>query len=597
MLSVDDLGEGLGLKAQTEASVSAKRVCEYMRRALESLVTALETERGAAVSALEVMPEEERRRVLYEWNETGVEYPDNKCIHELFEEQVKKTPKAEAVVFGDASLSYEELNRRANRLAHYLRELGVKPDERVALLLERSLDLVVAEIAVLKCGAAYVPIDLAYPGERKAFVIADGEAKIVLSVGGMEVPEMAEMAGVRRVNVDEALLREGRSEDVEDVGIEVDKESVAYVMYTSGSSGVPKGVMVPHRAIRRVVQRNGYLPFRASDRVAFASNPAFDATTMELWGALLNGGCAVVIEPATLLDAVRFGQELKGQGVSVLWLTVGLFNQYAEVLREELAGLRYLVIGGDAVDVRVVGRMLAEGGPQHLLNGYGPTETTTFAAVYEIGVVGEGARSVPIGRPIANTQIYVLDRQGEPVPAGVTGELYIGGAGVARGYMKRAEQTAERFVVDPFVQEGGARMYRTGDLGRWLPDGNIEFLGRNDDQVKIRGFRIELGEIEARLLEHGGVREAVVVAREEEAGEKRLVAYYTSAEVSGEGREWRSGRSGSGDIAGTPGGEAAGVHGACGVCAVEVAAVDGEWEAGPPGAARSGYRCVHGAGV
>src|SRR5215467_10423443 len=300
-------------------------------------------------------------------------------------------------------------------------------------------------------------------------------------------------------------------------------------MYTSGSSGVPKGVMVPHRAIRRVVQSNGYLPFVGSDRVAFASNPAFDATTMELWGALLNGGCAVVIEQATLLDPVRFGQELKRQAVSVLWLTVGLFNQYAEVLREELAGLRYLVIGGDAVDVRVVGRMLAEGGPQHLLNGYGPTETTTFAAVYEIGGVGEGARSVPIGRPIANTQIYVLDSEGEPVPEGVAGELYIGGAGVACGYMKRAELTAERFVVDPFAKEGegGARMYRTGDLGRWLPEGNIEFLGRNDGQVKIRGFRIELGEIEARLMEHGGVREAVVVAREDEPGEKRLVAYYT----------------------------------------------------------------------
>jgi len=465
-------------------------------------------------------------------------------VHELFEEQAAKRPEAVAVVCGEQTLSYAELNARANQLAHYLRELGVKPEERVATLLERSPDLVVAEIAVLKCGAAYVPIDLAYPGERKAFVIADSEAKMVLCVGGMELPEMP---GVRRVNVEEALLREGRSEDEEDVEIEVDKESLAYIMYTSGSSGQPKGVMVPHRAIGRVVKRNGYAKFEASDRVAFASNPAFDATTMELWGALLNGGCTVVIEQATLLDPVRLGEELKRQRVSVMWLTVGLYNQYAEVLQEELGGLRYLVIGGDAVDAGVVERMLARGGPQHLLNGYGPTESTTFAAVFEIGRVGEGRRRIPIGRPIANTQIYVLDSQGEPVPEGVAGELYIGGEGVARGYMKRAELTAERFVVDPFVKEGGggARMYRTGDLGRWLADGNIEFLGRNDGQVKIRGFRIELGEIEARLAEHAGVREAVVVAREDEPGVKRLVAYYTCAAVSGEGEREKTEEAGA----------------------------------------------------
>jgi thioesterase domain-containing protein len=287
--------------------------------------------------------------------------------------------------------------------------------------------------------------------------------------------------------------------------------------------------MVPHRGITRLICNNNYAQFSKDDRMAFGVNPSFDVSTLEVWAPLLNGGCIVIIKQKTLLDPAAFARTLEQQAVTILWLTVGLFNQYAHILQKQFAGLRYLMSGGDVLDPAVVARVLSSHAPQHLLNGYGPTESTTFTTTYEIAAVREDGSSIPIGRPISNTQVYILDAQGEPAPVGVVGELYIGGAGVALGYLNRPELTAEKFVTDPFSGEPGARMYRSGDLGRWLPDGNIEFLGRNDFQVKIRGFRVELGEIEARLAKHPAVREAFVVAREERPGDKRLVAYYTTS--------------------------------------------------------------------
>lgn len=494
---------------------------------LRILLKAMVTDDTQSIDRLPLMTESERHQVLVEWNDTQAEFPDDRCIHELFEAQVSRTPDAMAVVHRDKVITYAELNVRANHLAHYLRGLGTAPGERVVIMLERSTELIVAELAILKCGAAYVPIDLTFPGERRAFMIADSGARILLTIKGTELPDMPE---VERVNLDELKQAEGLVDDLE---VPLNSEATAYIMYTSGSTGQPKGVVIPHRAIGRLVLNNGYAEFNASDRVAFAANPAFDATTMEVWAPLLNGGCIVVIDHAALLDPKQFGQALKHHMVSILWLTVGLFNQYADELAGELAGLRYLIVGGDALDPKVISRVLRGNPPQHLINGYGPTETTTFAITQEITVVPEGARSIPIGRPISNTQVYILGAEGEPVPVGVAGEIHIGGAGVARGYLNRPELTEERFVMDPFSGETGARMYKTGDLGRWLPEGNIEFLGRNDFQVKIRGFRIELGEIAARLLEHPEVREAVVLAREDTPGDKRLVAYVTLRNNSG----------------------------------------------------------------
>ena len=310
-------------------------------------------------------------------------------------------------------------------------------------------------------------------------------------------------------------------------------EHLAYVMYTSGSTGRPKGVMVPHRAIVRLIVNNGYAAFGPDDRVACAANPAFDAATLEVWAPLVTGGVVAIIDQDSVLDPSRFAMALRTNDVNVLWLTVGLFNQYADALQDEWRRLRYLIVGGDALDPRVMSRVLRSSPPTHLLNGYGPTETTTFAVTHEISQVEEGARSIPLGRPISNTRTYVLDERQAPVPVGVAGELCIGGAGVSRGYLGRPALTAERFIADPYGDEPGARLYRTGDLCRWRPDGTLEFLGRTDHQVKVRGFRIEPGEIEARLAEHPRVREAVVVAREDTPGEKRLVAYIVAADTVG----------------------------------------------------------------
>jgi amino acid adenylation domain-containing protein len=503
---------------------TVKRFVEYWRTLLGAMTAGDEQ----AIDRAPLLGETERRQILVEWNATDADYPRERCVHELFEAQAEKTPTAIALVHGDRSLTYGELNAQANRLARRLLNLGLKPEDRIAIRLERSIELVVAQLAALKCGAVYVPIDPAFPAERQIFMTSDCAAQAVITTRMATIPgPLAAM----RVDIDDPDRFEAPSGNPK---LALQSEMPAYVMYTSGSTGQPKGVMVPHRAIGRLVLNCGYADFNSLDRVAFAANPAFDAATMEVWAPLLNGGRIVVIDQRCLLDPALFGQTLERQGVSVLWLTAGLFNQYTESLAETFGRLRYLIVGGEALDPQVIAGQLYRCPPWRLVNGYGPTETTTFAITHEIREVPEGARSIPLGQPISNTRIYILDVNRQPVPIGVAGEIYIGGAGVAKGYLNRPDLTEEKFLPDPFSQEPESRMYRTGDLGRWLPDGKIEFLGRNDFQIKIRGFRVELGEIEAALTSHAQVREAVVVAREDRESGKRLVAYYTGAEIGAE---------------------------------------------------------------
>ncbi|MDR0192479.1 amino acid adenylation domain-containing protein [Pseudomonas yamanorum] len=502
VLNVDDLGVGFALTVQGVAEVDVQRVGDYMLSALRNLVTALQQAPTTPLHQVSILPPAERHQVLVGFNTTARDYPAGKTVHALFEAQALASPETVAVVHGHASLSYRDLNLRANRLAHYLIDQGVKPGDNVVIALPRSIDLLVSQLAILKCAAVYVPLDVNAPEERQAFMVQDSHAKHVLN--------------------DLAALNLA-TQPAHNPNLAQSAESVAYIMYTSGSTGAPKGVQVPHRAISRLVINNGYADFNHRDRVAFASNPAFDASTLDVWAPLLNGGCVVVVEHATLLSQAAFAALLQEQSVSVLWMTAGLFHQYADGLMPMFRQLRYLIVGGDVLDPQVIGRVLEHGAPQHLLNGYGPTEATTFSTTFEITSVGEGG--IPIGRPIGNSRAYVLDARQQPVPLGVVGELYIGGAGVAKGYLNQPQLTAEKFIVDPF---GDGLLYRTGDLASWQADGTLLYQGRNDHQLKIRGFRIEPGEIESCLASYSGVKDTVVLAREDEPGDKRLVAYYTA---------------------------------------------------------------------
>ncbi|MBI6562226.1 syringopeptin non-ribosomal peptide synthetase SypC, partial [Pseudomonas syringae] len=518
ILNVDDMGAGFGLNVQAVAGIDARRICDYMQTVLSHLAEALESAPDSAVCDLPVVPETERQQLLVAFNDTALDYPQQQTVHGLFEAQVRACPEACAAIHDGVAVSYAELNTRANRLARHLLGLGVQPGDCVAILLERSHDLLASQLAVLKCAAVYVPLDINAPVERQTFMIEDSQARVLLTHSQVSLTTAAQ-----RVDLDGLKVENFKGTDL---ALPQSSESVAYIMYTSGSTGTPKGVLVPHRAISRLVINNGYADFNAQDRVAFASNPAFDASTLDVWAPLLNGGCVVVIGQNDLLSPRDFQRLLLEQSVTVLWMTAGLFHQYASGLGEAFSRLRYLIVGGDVLDPAVIGRVLANSPPQHLLNGYGPTEATTFSATYEITSVGNG--SIPIGKPVGNSRLYVLDGQGQPVPLGVPGELYIGGQGVAKGYLNRDELTDETFVADPFDSDPQARLYRTGDLVRWRADGNLEYLGRNDDQVKIRGFRVELGEIEARLAEHPDVLEAVVLCRQDTPGDKRLVAYVTA---------------------------------------------------------------------
>ncbi len=469
------------------------------------------------------------RHQLAEWSGGATNYPRESTVHELFLEQARRAPDAVALVSGGAALSYGELDRQAGRLALHLAALGVGAEVPVAVCLGRPLDRVVVMLAILAAGGAFVPLDPAFPRERLTFLLHDTAAPVVVTEEGLRELLPAATALPAKVL---CLDRAADWTDGAD-GTAVPGErgralplSLAYVMYTSGSTGTPKGVAVPHQAIVRLVRETDYAPLAAADRVAQLANTAFDATTWEIWGALVNGGTLVLIERDLALSPRQLAAHLAEQQVTALFLTTALFNQVA---REEPAAfnpLSWLLFGGEAVDPQLVRRVLEAGGPARLLHVYGPTENTTFSTWHPVVAVPAGATTVAIGGPIANSTVHVLDRGGWPAPAGVPGELFVGGDGLARGYLGRPELTAERFVPSPFGTPG-ARLYRTGDLVRFSVTGTpgaIEFLGRIDAQVKIRGFRIEPGEIEAALATHPEVEQAAVLVRQE-SGEKRLIAY------------------------------------------------------------------------
>jgi amino acid adenylation domain-containing protein len=521
-LSVDDLGEAFAITAQTDERVDPRRMTHYLIAALESLSVALEQAPKTPALHLTILPEHERRQVISLFNDTHVWYPRDRKIHEVFADQVRRSPDAPAVVHPSGTLTYAELNARANQLVRYLLEQGVAAGEYVPVVMPRSLQMLIVQLALLKCGGVYVPIDPELPAERRMFMIRDCAARRIVSDRPM--PQDLQALQVQWIDCED-FDRRNLGYGTQDLDLELEPLPPAYVMYTSGSTGVPKGVVVPHHAVIRLAINNGYATIGSADCIAHYSNPAFDASTFEIWGALLNGARVLIVPQADVLDAEKFAASLEQNDVTLLYMSVGLFNQYTEALAEVFTRLRCLMVGGDALEPTAIGRVLRNSPPAVFLNVYGPTECTTFSTRFRIESLEDAAQSIPIGQPIANARIYILNERREPVPIGATGELYIGGDGVASGYLNRPELTEQRFVADPFSDVPEARLYKTGDLGRWRADGAIEFLGRNDNQVKIRGFRIELGEIEARLLEHTSLRSAFVAALGDGPGEKRLVAY------------------------------------------------------------------------
>ncbi|MEA2692634.1 MAG: hypothetical protein QOJ16_2021, partial [Acidobacteriota bacterium] len=490
---------------------------------------------GRRLAQLALLGAAERAQLLREWSGGPAPYPRQATIHGLFAAQAARRPDAVAVAAdGGHCLSYAELSRRAGRLARRLLALGVKPESRVALLLERAPERVTAALAVLQAGGGYLPLDPGYPRERLALLLADGGAAVVVTEEGL-LPLLPET-----VSPAPAVLCLGRGEagDLPDAWSdalpgalpddlpEIPPEGLAYVMYTSGSTGTPKGVAVPHRGVVRLVRGTGYADFGPEEVFLQLAPYAFDASTFEIWGALLNGG-RLVLPPPGPVSLAELGDLLARHGVTTLWLTAGLFHQMVEENLVGLSGVRQLLAGGDVLSVPHALRVARELPGTRLIDGYGPTEGTTFTCCFPVAGPESLGVSVPLGRPIANTWVYALDGELSPVPIGVPGELYVGGDGLARGYLDRPGLTAERFVPAPNGR--GERLYRTGDRVRFRGDGRIEFLGRLDSQVKVRGFRIEPGEVEAVLRDHPGVLQAVVVARDGGPGGQRLVAYLVEA--------------------------------------------------------------------
>jgi amino acid adenylation domain-containing protein len=520
-LKVDDLGQDFKLTALCAPGIEVDRILGYLTTALANLVEALGSADDQPLSRVDILPAAERAELLHTFNAVEADYPKDKLLHELFEEQVITRPDAEAVAFEDESVTYAELNARANQLAHYLISLGVQSDDRIAVCVERSVELVVGMLGILKAGASYLPLDPAYPTDRLQYMLQDAEPKVVLTSSETEADVPAGDIPFLRLDVDLPVL--ARRQPTHNPDVRVASDNVAYVIYTSGSTGLPKGVMVEHGGLANLARAQGELfGVDAQSRVLQFASAAFDASVWEVAMTLPRGAALCLAPRHALMPGEPLRTTMRAMAITHATLPATALSACGDA---EFPALRTLVVAGDVCPPAVVQRWFDK---VQFVNAYGPTESTVCATAQ---ICAEPYRTtVPIGAPIPNMRIYILDAHGEPVPVGVEGEIYIGGAGIARGYLNRPELTAERFLRDRFSTQANARMYKTGDLGRWLPDGTVEYLGRNDFQVKIRGFRIELGEIEAKLNACSGIREAVVIAREDTPGDKRLVAYLVADE-------------------------------------------------------------------
>ncbi|MFT4060338.1 MAG: amino acid adenylation domain-containing protein [Legionella sp.] len=501
---------------------------------LNYLMHHLKTTLYHTIDNLSLMNESERHHVLNMGIPKPFEYPKDKTIVQVFEAQVQATPNHTAVVYGKHSLTYESLNQRANQLARCLQSRGVMPHTYAAICTTQELHLIIGLLAILKAGAAYIPIDASYPKQHIYSILHDSKPNLLLASHRLSQPienDCAEL-DIPIVLFDElaSLIEHHSSANLEHR--DITPASLAYIIYTSGTTGKPKGVMIPHRGVTRLVKNTNYIELKEHDKVAQAASISFDAATFEIWGALLNGAELIAVPQDVLLDTCKFASFLERKCITVLWLTSALFNQLAAQNAAMFRHLTYLLVGGDVLNKERIMSVIQceQGAPEYVLNGYGPTENSTFTTTYHITKRDTLHETIPIGTPIANTFVYVLDEQLQPTPVGAVGELYIGGDGLAHGYLNRPELTSQKFIQNPFHTNIVSTLYKTGDNVRWLPNATIDYLGRQDNQIKIRGFRVELEAIQAHLLHHHAISQCAVLAKESANRTKILVAFIVCTE-------------------------------------------------------------------
>ncbi len=495
-----------------------QRMSRHFVRLLQSIASTPDT----PISELDMMPDEERALVLGDYSGSSVEYP-RRCLHELFAEQAALRPDAEALVFGAERLTYRQLDQRSNQVAQFLRQQGLQHEDRVGIFMDRSIGMVVSMLGILKAGGAYVPIDPDYPAERLKFIADDTDVRCVFTEKTVrsKLPTSAPLVYVD--DPDSAVAR-CSNEPVPNIST---PESIAVAIYTSGSTGKPKAACIPHRAAVRLVRNTNFVQATSADRVSQVSSPSFDAAILEIWSALTNGATLIGIRKEVLLDPSEVTKLLQAERVTILFVNTAYVHRIGRDAPEVLKGPRKIMFGGEAAEPGPLRNILRHVPPGTLVNLYGPAENSVVSSAYEIQAVSEDCVSIPIGRPIANTRMYLLDKCLHPVPIGLQGEIYVGGDGVARGYWNRPELTAQRFIPDPFSDRPGALLYRTGDLARLRENGEFEFNGRIDDQIKIRGHRIELAEVREAIASHADVKQVALMVREDKPGDRQLVAYVT----------------------------------------------------------------------
>ena len=531
-LAVVPVGAGLAATLEFSSELFAPQRARDMLDHWHALLTAIAANPAVRLSELAPLQPAATRGVPPSWNRTNCDYPRDQCMHQLFEQQAALAPDAIALILGDIALSYGELDSRASRVAQQLRSHGVRSHDLVALRIERSIEMVVALLAILKAGCAYWALEENPPQARLQLMLADAQPRLLLFKCKADrlaftMPAGTPAAGPAMTSLEE-LTHSSAAAVITHEASAIRASDPAYVCFTSGSTGAPKGVVVPHRGVVRLVQRCDYVRLAADETILHLSPLAFDASTFELWGALLNGARLVLLPPG-LPAPSAIGAAIGTHGVTTMLLTTGLFHLMVDERLEDLRPLRQLLTGGEVLSAEHVRKARSALPGCRIVNAYGPTENTVITCCYQVTDPEDFTLSVPIGRPIANTQVHILDEALQPVPVGVAGELYTGGDGVACGYLRQPQLTAEKFIADPFDDRQDARLYRSGDRARWRSDGNVEFLGRLDTQVKIRGFRIELGEIEAALRAQAGVADAVASVREGASGDKQLLAYLTGS--------------------------------------------------------------------